>query len=354
MLLLRRLRPGNRTAPRPRCAHQRCFSVAAPAPTELLGTLRERQLVKDCTDAAALDVLVHSNGDGTAPVRAYLGFDPTARRWALHTRCHSFTCAHRSACAAYTWATLLGCGCCCAFTTQVFQQLRWSAAQPLLWATRAAARANVRLYPRKPSTKMPAIYTRCWNVRFFVPAYIDCRTSIFHNSSSPVCGVMPGLLSAAQPASTAGASTLPLVLNNSAWLAELKVTDLLTGAGRHLRMGAMLSKDNVRTRLAESGTAASPCPASCPRGTTNLTVPDAQGRGYLSRSSRTRCCRATTGFIWPRTTTVACRSEAPISGATWSTAHSSCEKHSQTRRKAPHRLPPQGSRIRQRQGLWWG
>ena len=41
----------------------------------------------------------------------------------------------------------------------------------------------------------------------------------------------------------------PMVLDNSAWLADLRVTDLLTGAGRHMRIGAMLGKENVRTRL---------------------------------------------------------------------------------------------------------
>ena len=54
-------------------------------------------------------------------------------------------------------------------------------------------------------------------------------------------------------ADTPAADAAPLVLDNHAWLGELRVTELLTGAGRHMRMGAMLGKENVRSRLAPGG-----------------------------------------------------------------------------------------------------
>lgn len=193
-MLARRLGRGvQRTAaPSPTSSQCRCCSTTA-----VVARLRERELLKDCTDPAALERLLACGGGRSVP-RAYLGFDPTAP--SLHV------------------GHLIG--------LRLLLQLQ-AAGLPAI-----ALVGGVTAVVGDPSGRS--------SERTALPP------ETVRQNAERLDAMLRRLLGCGQ----GEGSGAPVVLDNSAWLGDLRVTDLLTGAGRHMRMGAMLGKDNVRTRLA--------------------------------------------------------------------------------------------------------
>ena len=167
--------------------------------SHLLAALRQRELLRDCTDEAALARLLAAPAGS---VRAYLGFDPTAA--SLHV------------------GHLIG--------LRLLLHLQ-SAGLPAI-----ALVGGVTAVVGDPSG-------RTTERAALAPATV-------RSNAERLEAMLLRLLCAAD---TPAADAAPLVLDNHAWLGELRVTELLTGAGRHMRMGAMLGKENVRSRLAPGG-----------------------------------------------------------------------------------------------------
>ena len=183
-----------RRSPQQQCRHSSTVTASA-AVTALL---RQRELLKDCTDVEALERLLT---DGSA--KAYLGFDPTAA--SLHV------------------GHLIG--------LRLLLQLQ-AAGLPVI-----ALVGGVTAVVGDPSGR--------------TSERIALAPEVVLENAERLEAMLLRLLGSA-PGAGSGARA-PQVVDNKTWLGELRVTDLLTGAGRHMRMGAMLGKDNVRTRLASGG-----------------------------------------------------------------------------------------------------
>jgi tyrosyl-tRNA synthetase len=180
------------------CSHSSAATAAAAGASQrdaeaVVARLYERELLKDCTDSEALTrLLTRSRGS----VKAYLGFDPTAP--SLHV------------------GHLIG--------LRLLLQLQ-TAGLPAI-----ALVGGVTAVIGDPSGRSSARTA-------LSPEEVQRNAQRLH--------IM--LLRLLQD--TCETNDGPVVLDNSAWLEDLRVTDLLTGAGRHMRIGAMLGKENVRTRL---------------------------------------------------------------------------------------------------------
>lgn len=200
MMLVRRLCHAHRMQAllsRCRCSHSTSAAAAAASHSnvhEVVARLYERELLKDCTDPEALTRLLAC---ARGSVKAYLGFDPTAP--SLHV------------------GHLIG--------LRLLLQLQ-TAGLPAI-----ALVGGVTAVVGDPSGRSSA--------RNALPP-----EAVQHNAQR-LHEMLRHLLRCGEEE--------PMVLDNSAWLEDLRVTDLLTGAGRHMRIGAMLSKENVRTRLVAGG-----------------------------------------------------------------------------------------------------
>lgn len=190
VLLVRPLAAAAARGSQPHCRH----SSSAAAAQQAVALLRSRELLKDCTDAEALERLL---ADGSA--KAYLGFDPTAA--SLHV------------------GHLIG--------LRLLLQLQ-AAGLPVI-----ALVGGVTAVVGDPSG-------RTSERTALAPEVVLENAERLEAMLLRLLGSAPGAGSGARA---------PQVVDNKTWLGELSVVDLLTGAGRHMRMGAMLGKDNVRTRL---------------------------------------------------------------------------------------------------------
>jgi tyrosyl-tRNA synthetase len=175
-----------------------CTQSTGSGGAALLTLLEERHLLSKCTDRAAFTALVDAaRSPGRPTPRAYLGFDPTAP--SLHV------------------GHLLG--------LRVLRHVR-AAGVPVV-----ALVGGITALIGDPSGRatdreaMTADAVRC--------------------NAEQLQGMLHRLLAV----DAAEGSAELEVMDNADWLGKLTVPELLAGAGRHLRIGAMLGKDNVRTRL---------------------------------------------------------------------------------------------------------
>lgn len=192
---------------------------APPWRRNVVDVLRERGLVDACTDEAGLRAAASAAG---GPLRAYCGFDPTADSLHLGNLLGVVVLAWFQRC-GHTPVALVG-----GATGRVGDPSGKSAERPLL--SDAELRAN-------------ADAVRSLLARLLRP----------QEEGEEGDGGGGGAEAASGDAARPPPLPAPLLLDNSSWLGAVPLVDFLRDVGRHARMGAMLAKDSVRTRLGPDG-----------------------------------------------------------------------------------------------------